>query len=133
MPAQTIEAKVLITLATGTEVTAGTLYATGDDLSFRYDADYVVAPHAFDMFPSLPRSLAPFFFAGLGPFSDCAPDRWGRKIFARSLKRTRVSESEYLFGVNDLTRQGAIRVSSLTASRLRETKESPYWPICRNC
>lgn len=109
MPAQTIEAKVLTTLATGTEVTAGTLYAAGDDLSFRYDADYAVAPHSFDMFPSLPRSLAPFFFAGLGPFSDCAPDRWGRKIFARSLKRTRVSESEYLFGVNDLTRQGAVR------------------------
>lgn len=33
----------------------------------------------------------------------------GRKVFPRSLKRTRVSESEYLFGVNDLTRQGAIR------------------------
>jgi hypothetical protein len=88
---------------------AGTLYATGNDLSFRYAADYVTNPQAFDMFPSMPRSLAPFYFSGLGQFSDSAPDRWGRKVFARSLNRTRVSESEYLFGVNDLTRQGAVR------------------------
>ena len=109
MSAKTVEATVAVTLESGDETTAGTLYATGDDLSFRYDADYIHRQDSFDLFPSLPRSLAPFFFSGLGPFSDSAPDRWGRKILARSLKRIRVSESEYLFGVNDLTRQGAIR------------------------
>ena len=107
--AKTIESTVLITLGPGMEAPAGTLYATGDDLSFRYDSTYTISSDSFDLFPSMPRSLAPFFFSGLGPFSDSAPDRWGRKVFSRSLKRTRVSESEYLFGVNDLTRQGAIR------------------------
>ena len=109
MPRRTIEATVLTTLPTGDEIAVGTLYAAGDDISFRYASDYVTASGSFDLFPRLPRSLAPFFFSGLGPFSDCAPDRWGRKVLARSLKRTRVSESEYLFGVNDLTRQGAVR------------------------
>ncbi|KAE8130286.1 MULTISPECIES: type II toxin-antitoxin system HipA family toxin [Bifidobacterium] len=109
MAKKTIEATVLVTLDSGKEAPAGTLYATGNDLSFRYAADYVTNPQAFDMFPSMPRSLAPFYFSGLGQFSDSAPDRWGRKVFARSLNRTRVSESEYLFGVNDLTRQGAVR------------------------
>lgn len=109
MPRQAIEATVLITLPRGEEAVAGTLCATGDDISFRYSSDYLTAPRSFDLFPGLPRSMAPFFFAGLGPFSDCAPDRWGRKVFARSLRRTRVGESEYLFGVNDLTRQGAVR------------------------
>lgn len=109
MSRQTIEATVLTTLPNGEETAAGTLYATGDDLSFRYTSDYLTKSQSFDLFPSLPRSMAPFFFSGLGPFSDSAPDRWGRKVLARSLKRTRVRESEYLFGVNDLTRQGAIR------------------------
>lgn len=88
---------------------AGTLYANGDDLSFRYDSDYVTNFDSYDLFPSMPRSLAPFFFSGLGPFSDSASDRWGRKVLARSLGRNRVTESEYLFGVNDVTRQGTIR------------------------
>lgn len=109
MPSKTVEATVMVTLASGRETVAGTLYATGNDLSFRYDADYVANAGSFDLFPSLPRSMAPFFFNGLGPFSDSAPDRWGRKVYARSLKRMRVSESEYLLGVNDLTRQGAVR------------------------
>ena len=109
MAKATVEATIAVTLDSGEETAAGTLYATGDDLSFRYDAQYSRTPGSFDLFPSLPRSLAPFFFPGLGPFSDSAPDRWGRKVLARSRKRTRISESEYLFGVNDLTRQGAIR------------------------
>ncbi|MBT1175858.1 HipA domain-containing protein [Bifidobacterium sp. LC6] len=109
MAKNTIEAAVLITLGSGAEQQAGTLYASGNECVFRYAAEYIASPQSFDLFPSLPRSLAPFHFAGLGPFSDCAPDRWGRKVFARSLNRTRVSETEYLFGVNDLTRQGAIR------------------------
>ena len=109
MAAKTVTASVLTTLGDGEEIVAGTLYANGDNLSFRYDTDYLVDRRSFDLFPSLPRSMAPFFFSGLGPFSDSAPDRWGRKVFARGLKRVRVSESEYLFGVNDETRQGAVR------------------------
>ncbi|NMM98570.1 type II toxin-antitoxin system HipA family toxin [Bifidobacterium olomucense] len=105
----TIEAHVRITLDTGKEVTAGTLHATGNTLLFHYLPSYIADADSFDLFPSMPRSLASFHFSGLGPFSDSAPDRWGRKVFARSLKRTRVFEPEYLFGVNDLTRQGAVR------------------------
>lgn len=109
MAAKTVSASVLTTLDDGEEVVAGTLYATGDDLSFRYDATYMADVRSYDLSPGMPRSMAPFFFSGLGPFSDSAPDRWGRKVFARGLKRVRVSESEYLFGVNDETRQGAVR------------------------
>lgn len=95
------------------EAPAGTLYATGDDLSFRYDSTYTISSDSFDFFPSMPRSLAPFFFSGLGPFSDSAPDRWGRKVFPRSLKQTRVSESEYLFGVNERRHHRAVAESNV--------------------
>lgn len=77
--AKTIESTVLITLGPGMEAPAGTLYATGDDLSFRYDSTYTISSDSFDFFPSMPRSLVPFFFSGLGSFSDSAPDCWGQK------------------------------------------------------
>lgn len=91
---KTREAAVLTAIDSDKEVKAGTLYANGDDLSFRYDSDYVTNFESYDLFPSMSRSLAPFFFSGLGPFSDSAPDRWGRKVLARSLGRNRVTESE---------------------------------------
>ncbi len=94
----------------GTATAAGTLFAQNDKLTFRYNPEYLANPNAYDLAPSLPRtSTAPFFFNGLGPFSDSAPDRWGRRLLNRALKRTRVSEMEYLLGVNDLTRQGSLR------------------------
>ncbi|NEG69469.1 type II toxin-antitoxin system HipA family toxin [Bifidobacterium sp. BRDM6] len=100
---------VATTTADGEEITAGTLYCSGDDLTFRYSGSYLERNGATPLFPSLPLSSASYYFHGLGPFSDAAPDRWGRKVLARDLKRTRLTESEYLLGVNDLTRQGALR------------------------
>jgi serine/threonine-protein kinase HipA len=91
------------------ETLVGMLYAEQDHCSFRYYPAYVAMRDSYDLAPSLPRSSAPFYFNGIGPFSDCAPDRWGRKVMARGLKRTRLCEFEYLLGVNDATRQGATR------------------------
>lgn len=83
--AKTIESTVLITLGPGMEAPAGTLYATGDDLSFRYDSTYTISSDSFDLFPSMPRSLAPFFFSGLGPFFGFRPRPLGQKgVFPQS-------------------------------------------------
>ncbi|WEV59643.1 type II toxin-antitoxin system HipA family toxin [Bifidobacterium sp. ESL0728] len=106
------QVEVLTTVGNGKELTAGTLYFNGPSSTFRYSSDYVDNPDSFDLAPSLPRSLSPFVFAGLGPFSDAAPDRWGRKLLERNRKRRNLPESEYLLGVNDVTRQGAVRFFS---------------------
>lgn len=45
-----------------------------------------------------------------GFLSDIAPDRWGRKLIRRREKRTNLLESDFILGVCDLTRPGAIRV-----------------------
>ncbi|WEV68810.1 type II toxin-antitoxin system HipA family toxin [Bifidobacterium sp. ESL0775] len=103
------QVEVRTTVESGEEMTAGTLYFNGPSSTFRYSSDYVDSPESFDFAPSLPRSLSPFVFAGLGPFSDAAPDRWGRKLLERNRKRRNLPESEYLLGVNDVTRQGAVR------------------------
>ena len=94
----------------GQDVQAGTIFAQNNRITFRYTPEFLASDNAYDLTPALPRvSDAPFFFEGLGPFSDSAPDRWGRKLLNRALKRKRVSEIEYLLGVDDATRQGALR------------------------
>lgn len=52
-------------------------------------------------YPSIP--------AGFGMFQDAAPDSWGRKLIRRREKRGNLRESDYLLGVFDLTRLGALR------------------------
>ena len=103
--------KIAVTTVVGAqEVSAGTIYSHGDSLTFAYDESYIALAKSYDLFPSLPRtSFAPFHFAGLRPFSDSAPDRWGRTLINRALKRNRVSEIEYLLNVGDVARQGALR------------------------
>jgi serine/threonine-protein kinase HipA len=46
---------------------------------------------------------------GFGMFQDAAPDSWGRKLIRRREKRGNLRESDYLLGVFDLTRLGALR------------------------
>jgi len=54
---------------------------------------------------------------GFGFLSDVAPDRWGRKLIRRR-ERRELLESDYVLGVCDLTRQGALR--------LRQVAEGPF-------
>lgn len=44
----------------------------------------------------------------LGVFADCTPDGWGRRLIREALGHA-PAELEYLIGVNDFTRQGALR------------------------
>jgi len=59
--------------------------------------------------------------SNFGIFTDSAPDRWGRSLmqrrealFARKEKRTMqvLQESDFLLGVDDITRMGALRFKS---------------------
>ena len=54
--------------------------------------------------PQFPQSRGCFGF-----LTDVAPDRWGRKLIRRREKRD-LRESDYLLGVCDLTRMGALRL-----------------------
>ena len=57
--------------------------------------------------------------ANFGVFLDSAPDRWGRMLMQRRLERAqragtapkdqRLTEADYLLGVHDLYRVGALR------------------------
>jgi serine/threonine-protein kinase HipA len=65
--------------------------------------------------PQYPRNARRQF----GMFADSSPDRWGRRLIDRSFARrkragdlptnARLRESDYLFGVHDAFRSGALR------------------------
>ena len=93
--------------------------------SFTYDASYLEqgpTGSAFQLDPALPLFTGQHVVANriVGAFSDSAPDRWGRSLIGKRLHaidleegRTRrtATEADYLLGVTDLTRQGALRFS----------------------
>lgn len=112
----------------GDDVFAGTVYANRrrqtEAASFTYRDGYLSRPGAYALDPGLPLVLgAQQTRAGqalFGSFTDCAPDRWGRTLvnrreaaLARAERRParQLGEIDYLLGVRDDLRQGALRFS----------------------
>jgi serine/threonine-protein kinase HipA len=108
------------------DVLAGTLYAHrrrgSESASFAYDSTYLAHPGAYALDPLLPMTGGTHQTAAgqalFGGFTDCAPDRWGRTLVKRreaALAREQgraarsLGEVEYVLGVRDDLRQGALR------------------------
>jgi serine/threonine-protein kinase HipA len=89
-------------------------------ISFAYAPDWVAEPAGFPLDPSLPLYEGDQFPPALpGIFADSAPDRWGRTLLerreaqaARQEKRDRrqLDDWDFLLGVNDGVRMGAVRL-----------------------
>lgn len=110
----------------GMDVPAGTLFQNirnGEETtSFVYDQQYLAREDAFALAPDVPLGGGSFHSAGLRSLralKDCMPDRWGRNLMTRAERleaknaattpRT-LFETDLLAGVNDETRQGALRL-----------------------
>ena len=94
-------------------------------VSFQYADAWIADPDAFPISPEYRLTAGAFVPpAGhdiLAPIGDSAPDRWGRTVMrryegraARAEGRTAnvFQETDYLLGVNDETRLGALRFST---------------------
>jgi serine/threonine-protein kinase HipA len=110
----------------GEDVLAGRLWSHRrrgtESQTFAYDSGYVARTDAYELDPALQLVLGqqqtPANVSMFGAFSDCAPDRWGRRLIARAeQQRVRTEggaarsfgEADYLLGVRDDLRQGALR------------------------
>lgn len=93
-----------------------------ESATFAYDDAYLAQPGAYALDPALPLVAGQQQTAGdratFAAFSDCAPDRWGRRLITRDdehrAKRDGTAERsfgeiDYLLGVRDDLRQGALR------------------------
>lgn len=91
-------------------------------VSFEYGSEWFKHPRRFELEPGLPlvpgQQFPPRNKSLHNVFSDCAPDRWGRylvvrreKYLAKEQKRgvMQLFESDYLLGIHDVVRMGALR------------------------
>ncbi len=96
-----------------------------DSASFEYDGSWLSHPKQFALEPALQLSAGTMHTDGnralFGAIGDSAPDRWGRILIQREERRKArqeertprtLSEADYLLGVGDITRQGALRFAT---------------------
>jgi len=104
---------------------------SGDVVRFDYDAGWLDAASAFELDHELPLVAgahhAPAGADQLtGAFLDCSPDRWGKMLMERREgidaraqgRRVRTLRAwDFLLGVNDESRMGALRLKDPQANR----------------
>lgn len=100
----------------------GTLAHDRGQTRFTYDSAWLKDPRAFALDPDLHLDSHPFFprhdQGNFGIFLDSSPDRWGQTLMKRREALQAKDEKrpprtlyawDFLVGVQDLTRQGALR------------------------
>lgn len=107
----------------GRQVEVGTAYFSRrrgtSSTSFHYAQSYLSRKGAYAIDPALGLFAGPQQTDGLpGAFADCSPDRWGKSLITKRLQALALRENrtapslgdvDFLIGVSDLTRQGALR------------------------
>lgn len=88
----------------------------GPAVAFEYSAEWLERPDAFAIDPtSLPLQEGPHHAAALfGGIQDCGPDRWGRVLIERAvrkriLERKPYRDIDYVLALDDAPRIGALR------------------------
>lgn len=93
-----------------------------ETILFEYDDAWLKDPERFSLEPALAMTRGAFAppsgLTVFGSLGDSAPDTWGRRLMQRAERRAAeregravrtLSESDYLLGVSDETRLGALR------------------------
>jgi serine/threonine-protein kinase HipA len=110
----------------GEDVLAGLLFSHRrggrESASFSYDPAYLARPDAYALDPSLPLVQGglqtPVGLSMFRAFADATPDRWGRNLIVREERHRATAEGgtprslgeiDFLLGVRDDLRQGALR------------------------
>ena len=141
------EVVVFISLG-GEDIRVGKLWChtrgSRESASFEYDKAWLEHPEKFALEPSLKLTAGAFHtkqgLAIFGAIGDSAPDRWGRVLMRRgeaaraksqNIMPQTLFEIDYLLGVSDEARQGALRflVNSHENVFLSQKKEVSIPPL----
>lgn len=109
----------------GEDILAGRLWSHRrrgrESATFAYAPEFLAREGAYALDPALPlvegQQQTEAERAMFGAFTDCAPDRWGRRLILRRERGHRaggdgergLGEIDFLLGVRDDLRQGAVR------------------------
>lgn len=107
----------------GSEVRAGTArfsFKKSVTTSFTYDQAYTSMPGAYELDDTLSIAAGGGHCSSIPPnFRDSSPDRWGQRLIEQAHREgaagrlpRALTEVDYLLGVSDATRQGALRFRS---------------------
>ena len=110
--------------------------------SFEYDVQWLQGGHAFMLDPNLSlwrgEQHPPIDLPAFGVFMDSAPDRWGRVLIERreaarakrdGRKMRMLQEVDYLLGVYDHTRMGALRFRAPDTQTFVDGSENAAPPV----
>ncbi|MCL2762513.1 MAG: type II toxin-antitoxin system HipA family toxin [Treponema sp.] len=105
-----------------------------ESASFEYHKEWLENPGRFALEPALVLTEGQHYTdkALFGALGDSAPDRWGRTLIQHAKQSRNLSELDYLLGVDDETRQGALRFSeNIEGPYLKETSASTNPPLVK--
>ena len=88
----------------------------GQAVTFEYASEWLERADAFSIDPTaLPLRLGAYHSAALfGAFQDCGPDRWGRLLIERAVRKQVLASKpfrdlDYVLALEDFSRIGALR------------------------
>lgn len=118
----------------------GRLYAPerGASVSFEYAVEWLQRDGAFAIDPtSLPLQRGPHHGATLfGAIQDCGPDRWGRVLIERAVRKKVLAQKpyrdiDYVLALDDASRIGALRFRLDAKSAFLATADGKIPPLVR--
>lgn len=118
----------------------GRLYPAerGAAVTFEYDRAWLVGPAAFAIDPTgLPLQRGAHHGAALfGALQDCGPDRWGRILIDRAVRRKLLDQKpyhdiDYVLALDDFSRIGALRFRAVTDGPFLASGQGRLPPIVR--
>lgn len=112
-----------------------------ESATFEYDGLWLENPQHFALEPALVLGGGPQHTqqgrALFGAIGDSAPDRWGRRLIQREERRLAkeegraprsLGEVDYLLGVGDIARQGALRFAEQQGGPFLATDDAAHVP-----
>lgn len=120
----------------------GTLFSRDAQVWFTYEREWLKNPAAFELDPDLQLGEGSFFpdpkQSNFGVFLDSSPDRWGQMLMDRREQLVAKAEGrkaralhawDYLIGVQDLTRMGALRFRRPGSDQFLDHHPLPAPPV----
>ncbi len=82
-------------------------------VDLEYDPGYLARPYRIALDPSVPLSVRHHVTSALPRgLLDAGPDGWGRRLMLRARRGEALSDVDYVLGVDDLARIGALRLAT---------------------
>lgn len=119
---------------------AGRLYPAGrgSGVTFEYDRAWLARPDAFAIDPTaLPLQRNAHHGTNLfGALQDCGPDRWGRVLIDRAVRKKLLAQRpyhdiDYVLALDDFSRIGALRFRVESDGAFLAAGKKPLPPVVR--